>query len=242
MIYHISTHFRPPSQTHTLTMAKQEQLVLLDYWTSIYGMRVRIALAEKGLSYEHRQEDLRNKSQLLLDSNPVHKQIPVLIHNGNPICESSIIVEYIDDVWKDKAPLLPSDSYAKARARFWADFIDKKLYQIGSKLYTKKGEEHESSRKEFMDCLKLLEGELGDKPYFGGETFGYLDVSLIPFYSWFQAYETYGNINFDHEFPKLIAWAKRCIQNKESVSNSLPDLPKILGFVQYMRKKFGIEE
>lgn len=109
------------------TMAKQEQLILLDYWTSIYGMRVKIALAEKGLSYEYKEEDLRNKSQLLLDSNPIHKQIPVLIHNGKPICESSIIVEYIDEVWNHKAPLLPSDYYAKARAKFWADFIDKKV-------------------------------------------------------------------------------------------------------------------
>ncbi|KAK9048485.1 hypothetical protein SSX86_032551 [Deinandra increscens subsp. villosa] len=202
----------------------------------------RLLHAEKGLSYEYREEDLRNKSQLLLDSNPIHKQIPVLIHNGKPICESSIIVQYIDQVWKDEAPLLPSDSYARARARFWVHFIDQKLYQSGKKLYTTKGEEHEASRNEFIECLKLLQGELGDKPYFGGETFGYLDVSLIPFYSWFQAYETYGNLNFDHECPKLIAWAKRCIQNKGSVSNSLPDLPKILGFVQYMRKKYGNEE
>ncbi|XP_071689026.1 uncharacterized protein [Rutidosis leptorrhynchoides] len=219
-----------------------KQVILLDYWTSIYGMRVRIALAEKCIPYDYQEQDLRNKSQLLLDSNPIHKQIPVLIHNGKPICESSIIVEYIDEVWNDKAPLFPSHPYDKARARFWANFIDKKLYQIGRNLCTLKGEEHEASRKEFMDCIKLFEKELGDKPYFGGESFGYLDVSLIPFYSWFQAYETYGKFDFDHECPKLIAWTKRCIQNKESVSNTLPDLQKVFDFVQYLRKKFGVED
>ncbi|KAK2968717.1 hypothetical protein RJ640_005904 [Escallonia rubra] len=36
----------------------------------------------------------------------------------------------------------------------------------------KQGEEGEAIKKEFMDCLKLLEGELGYKPYFGGETLG----------------------------------------------------------------------
>ncbi|KAI3774828.1 hypothetical protein L1987_49390 [Smallanthus sonchifolius] len=222
-------------------MAKEE-LILLDFWASMYGMRVRIALAEKGIPYDYKEQDLRNKSQLLLDSNPVHKKIPVLIHKGNPICESSIIVEYIDEVWNHKAPLFPSDPCGKARARFWADFIDKKLYQIGRKLYTTKGEEHEAARVEFIECLKLLEGELGDKPYFGGESFGYLDVSLIPFYSWFQAYETYGNFNLELECPKLIAWAKRCIQNKESVSSTLPELPKVFAFVQYLRKRFGIDD
>ncbi|KAJ0514640.1 putative glutathione transferase [Helianthus annuus] len=219
-----------------------EQLILLDFWASMFGMRVRIALAEKGIPYEYREEDLRNKSQLLLDMNPVHKKIPVLIHNGKPICESSIIVQYIDEVWSHKAPLFPSDPLHKARARFWADFIDKKLYQTGRNLYTAKGEEHEASRNEFLECLKLLEGELGDKPYFGGETFGYVDVSLIPFYSWFQAYETFGNFNFEHEYPKLFAWVKRCIQNKESVSKTLPESPKVFAFVQHLRKRFGIED
>ncbi|CAI9286684.1 unnamed protein product [Lactuca saligna] len=153
-------------------MAKQEEVILLDFWAGMYGMKVRIALAEKGVSYEHREEDLRNKSQLLLEMNPVHKKIPVLIHNGKPICESSIIVEYIDEVWKDKSPLFPSDTYGKARARFWSDFIDKKIFLIGRNMCMTTGEEQDAARKEFIYCLKLIEGELGDQPYFGGDSFG----------------------------------------------------------------------
>lgn len=45
------------------------------------------------------------------------------------------------------------------------------------------GEDHEAAKKELIGCFKLLEGELGNKPYFGGESFGFTDVSLIPFYS-----------------------------------------------------------
>jgi glutathione S-transferase len=58
----------------------------------------------------------------------IYKKIPVLIHDGKPISESLIIVQYIDEVWSDKAPLLPSDPYQRAQAHFWADFIDKKVY------------------------------------------------------------------------------------------------------------------
>ena len=104
-----------------------DEVVLQDFWASIFGMRVRVALAEKGIKYENKEEDLRNKSPLLLQMNPIHKKIPVLIHNGKPICESLIIVQYIDEVWHDRAPLLPSDPYQRAQARFWADFIDKKV-------------------------------------------------------------------------------------------------------------------
>ena len=100
---------------------------MLDEWLSMFGMRARIALAEKEIKYEYREQDLMNKSQLLLQMNPIHKKIPVLIHKGKPICESIIIVEYIDEVWKEKAPLLPSDPYQRAQARFWADFVNKKV-------------------------------------------------------------------------------------------------------------------
>ena len=104
-----------------------DEIILLDFWASHFGMRVRIALAEKGLMYEYREENLWNKSPLLLEMNPVHKKVPVLIHNGKPICESLMIVQYIDEVWKDKSPLLPSDPYQRAQARFWADYVDKKV-------------------------------------------------------------------------------------------------------------------
>ena len=91
-----------------------------------------------------------------------------------------------------------------------------------------------------MDALKLMEEQLGDKPYFGGEKLGYVDVALVPFYSWFKAYETFGNINIEKECPKFIAWAKRCLQ-KESVSKSLPDQQKVYEFIVEIRKKFGLE-
>lgn len=104
-----------------------EEVILLDSHFSPFGVRIRIALSEKGVEYEYREEDLGNKSPLLLEKNPVHKKIPVLIHNGKPICESSIILEYIDEVWSHKSPLLPSDHYQRAQARFWLDVFDKKV-------------------------------------------------------------------------------------------------------------------
>ncbi|KAM1463371.1 hypothetical protein ACFXTO_043170 [Malus domestica] len=51
-----------------------------------------------------------------------------------------------------------------------------------------------AAKKELIECFKLLENELGDKTYFEGESFGLVDVALIPFYSWFYALETCGNL------------------------------------------------
>ncbi|XP_050371491.1 probable glutathione S-transferase [Argentina anserina] len=216
-----------------------DEVVLLDFYPSMFGMRVRVALAEKGIKYEYREEDLWNKSELLLKMNPVNKQIPVLIHNGKPVCESLIILQYIDEVWKDEAPLLPSDPYQRAQARFWADFIDKKIYAAGKKIQTTKGEEQEAGKKEFIEILKVLEGELGDKPYLLGEKFGFLDIAFITFYSWFHTYETLGNLSIEAECPKLISWAKRCLQ-KESVSKALADEKKVYEFVLELKKRLGV--
>ncbi|KAL5564694.1 hypothetical protein UlMin_027858 [Ulmus minor] len=217
-----------------------DEVILLDLWSSMFGMRVRVALAEKGIEYEYKEQDLRNKSPLLLEMNPIHKKIPVLIHNGKPICESLIIVQYIDEVWHHKAPLLPSDPYQRAQARFWADYVDKKVYAPGRKIWATKGDEQEEAKKEFIEILKVLEGELGEKPYFGGESFGFVDISFVTFSCWFHVYETFGNFSIEKECPKLMAWVKRC-QERESVFKSLPDEKKVLEFVYFLKKIFGIE-
>jgi glutathione S-transferase len=47
----------------------------------------------------------------------------VLVHDGKPICESMIIVEYIDEIWPHNS-LLPADPYDRAQARFWVKYID----------------------------------------------------------------------------------------------------------------------
>ncbi|BAT89950.1 hypothetical protein LR48_Vigan08g084300 [Vigna angularis] len=214
-----------------------DDVVLLDFWPSPFGMRVRVALAEKGIKYERKEEDLKNKSSLLLRMNPVHKKIPVLIHNGKPICESLIIVQYIEDVWNHTNPLLPSDPYQRAQARFWADYVDTKIVNTLEKISKGKGEEREVAKKELIEALKLLEEEVGDKSYFGGENLGFVDIALVSFYPWIKSFATFVTLNIDAECPKLIAWAKRCLQ-KESVAKSLPGEQVINEFTT---KIFSIE-
>ncbi|KAL6966578.1 Glutathione S-transferase 3, partial [Sarracenia purpurea var. burkii] len=109
-----------------VAMEMAEEILLLSTWPSQYGMRVRMALAEKGVEFEYEEDNLSNKSPLLLRMNPIHKKIPILIHNGKSVCESLIIVQYIDEIWKDKSPFLPSDPYLKAHAWFWGIILAKR--------------------------------------------------------------------------------------------------------------------
>ncbi|KAF3444253.1 hypothetical protein FNV43_RR13943 [Rhamnella rubrinervis] len=222
-------------------MSKRSEVVILDCWASPFCMRVKLVLREKGVEYESREEDLfGGKSQLLLSSNPIHKKVPVLLHNKKPILESTNIVAYIDTVWPSP-PLLPSSPYEAAQARFWADFIDKKVFEAGTNIWRSTGEAQEVAKKDFIEVLKQLEGSaLGDKKFFAGEAFGFVDLLTIPLTNWFLAYEKIGDFKIEDYCPKLSDWIKRCNQ-RESVAKVLPDPEKVYEFVASIRKSQGIE-
>lgn len=111
-------------------MASEDAKVkLFGAWTSSYTHRVQLGLKLKGVEFEYVEEELSNKSPLLLKYNPVHKKVPVLLHGERPVAESVVILEYVDETWKEN-PIMPQDSYERAIVRFWCRFADEKVTQF----------------------------------------------------------------------------------------------------------------
>lgn len=93
------------------------------------AQKVRIVLAEKGLDWTKHHISLEDKENLKSDYlklNPLGV-VPTLVHDGRPVIESSIICEYLDDVFPDHS-LKPTDPYQRATMRFWMKHVDVKLH------------------------------------------------------------------------------------------------------------------
>lgn len=224
---------------------EEGQVKLLGSTLSPFVLRVSIALALKGIDYELIEEKTQNKSQLLLQSNPVHKKIPVLIHNGKPVCESMIIVQYIDEAW-DKAPnFLPKHPYDRAIARFWAAFVDDKLFPCLRGVFTGQGEQLQKAAEESVTNFLLIEEALRTnscftgKPYFGGDEIGLTDIALGGLSSFLKTLQKVTNtVLIDPEkMPLLSAWMDRFCES-DGVKEVMPDPAKQLEIVSARRATF----
>uniref|UniRef100_A0A0E0MA03 glutathione transferase n=1 Tax=Oryza punctata TaxID=4537 RepID=A0A0E0MA03_ORYPU len=211
------------------------ELKLLGMWASPFALRAKLALSFKGLSYDYVEEDFENKSELLLSSNPVHKKVPVLIHNRKPICESLVIVQYIDEVFPDAGvTLLPADPHDRAVARFWAAYMDEKLFGAWIQLFRGKTEEEKAEGvKQTFAVVEKLEGALSEcskgKPFFGGDTVGYVDVVLGSFLAWVHAIEEVFDLKqFDAaKTPLLAAWMER-FDELDAAKEVMPNIGRLV--------------
>ncbi|KAK6249738.1 hypothetical protein SCA6_003743 [Theobroma cacao] len=138
------------------------ELKLIASSLSLFCTRIEWALKLKGVKYEYLEEDLRNKSPLLRTHRPVHKKVPVLLHNGKPIAD----------------PLLPKDPYEKAIACFWAKFADEKCLHGAFDACRAEGNEKEKAIESAAESFAFLEKQLEGKKYFGREQIGYLDLAF----------------------------------------------------------------
>ncbi|KAL6983449.1 Glutathione S-transferase U18 [Sarracenia purpurea var. burkii] len=200
--------------------------------------RVQIVLNIKSIDYEFLQEKFGSKSELLLKSNPVHKKIPVLIHNDKPICESLIIVEYIDEEWNSGPSILPSDLYDRAIERFWGAYIDEKWFPLLRKLRDAKGKEEKlAALNQTVEGLVLLEEVFAKtskgKDFFGGDHIGYLDIALGSFLGWLKAIEKLANVKLldETKISGLVRWAERFCSAAE-VKDVIPKTEEILEFAK----------
>src|SRR5258707_9069864 len=100
-------------------------LELYNAMQSTCSQKVRITLAEKGIDFvEHRlrlfKQDQLKPEYLKLNPNGV---VPTLVHDGVPVIDSSVIMEYLDEVFPQMC-LTPQDPQRRAEMRAWMRFFE----------------------------------------------------------------------------------------------------------------------
>ncbi|KAK8945477.1 Glutathione S-transferase U18 [Platanthera guangdongensis] len=226
-------------------MAAEQSLRLVGFSASPYVARARVALNLKRIDYEFVVEEFGKKSQLLIQSNPVYKKVPVLIHRGNPISESLVILHYIDEVWAAAGPpILPADPYDRATARFWAAYIDDKLPAQSSVLFNDQADEaeKEEAKVKLVQVLEPLEEAFkkcsGGNRFFGGDTIGYIDIVLGSCLGGLKAMEVISGIKLldEAKIPRLVEWAD-CFCSSDAVKGVI-DVNEMVEFVKLARSLF----
>jgi glutathione S-transferase len=101
-------------------------LVLYHSDKSTCSQKVRICLAEKGVEWESRPVDLMNSENLTPDYLAINPNgvVPAFVHDGRAVIESTVMCEYLDEVWPNAPRLTPDDPVARAEMRAWLRFID----------------------------------------------------------------------------------------------------------------------
>ncbi|HSV35281.1 MAG TPA: glutathione S-transferase family protein, partial [Ramlibacter sp.] len=95
------------------------ELTLISHPLCPYVQRAAIVLAEKNAAFTRRYVDLAAKPDWFLAISPLGKT-PVLLAQDEPLFESAVICEYLDETIAPK--LHPEGALERARHRGWMEF------------------------------------------------------------------------------------------------------------------------
>jgi glutathione S-transferase len=104
---------------------------LYHHGSSVCAAKVRLVLAEKGVEWESHYVDILKGEQFTPDYVKLNPKavVPTLVHDGHVILESTVICEYLDEVFPEP-PLKPDDPRERAAMRLWTKAVDELLHPM----------------------------------------------------------------------------------------------------------------
>lgn len=104
-------------------------LTLYSHNLSVCVQKVRLSLIEKGLDWDAHDIDLMRSEQITPDYLKLNPKgvVPTLVHDGQPVIESTIILEYLEDAFPEPS-LRPEAPLDRARMRVWTKTPDDGLH------------------------------------------------------------------------------------------------------------------
>ena len=195
-------------------------LKLISFDLCPYVQRAAIALLEKQVPFERVTIDLSNKPGWFLEISPLGK-VPVLVADGQPIFESAVILEFLEETQPN--PLHPADPVRRAQHRAWMEFGSSILADLWTIETSADPAAFEAKRKSVADRFRRVEEALGDGPYFEGERFSLVDAVFAPIFRYFDTFENFADLGAFTGLNKVPAW-RRALAERPSVRQAVvPD-------------------
>ncbi len=174
-----------------------------------YAQRTHMCLLEKQLDFEVIEVDLKNKPAWFEEISPYSK-VPVLKDENIRLYESTIINEYLDEVYQDP-PLMPEVSGDRAMARTWIDFDNVKFvpafYQV---LLEQDLDKRQGIADDLVEQMQFMESQGFSKdangPYWFGEKISLVDLAIYPHFERIGVLEAYRNISIPQSCSRLREW------------------------------------
>nr|WP_298135641.1 glutathione S-transferase N-terminal domain-containing protein [uncultured Pseudomonas sp.] len=145
-----------------------------------YSHRVRIVLAEKGVSAEIINVTGGNCPPRLLEVNP-YASLPTLVDRDLALYESTVVMEYLDERYPHP-PLLPVYPVARANSRLLIHRIQRDWCKLVDQILDSRSKEpaRALARKELRESLTGVSPLFADKAYFLSEELSLVDCCLLP--------------------------------------------------------------
>jgi glutathione S-transferase len=200
-------------------------LTLLSHALCPYVQRAAIVLAEKGVAFERQDIDLACKPDWFLQLSPLGKT-PVLLVAGQPVFESAVICEYLDEVHLPR--LHPQDALQRAQHRAWMEFGSTILAAIAG-FYTAADEAVLQAKAGVIAAqFAQVERALGAGPYFSGSNFTLVDAVFGPVFRYFNVFERIDDFGFFTDLHRVQAWRHQ-LAARASVQQAVrADYPELL--------------
>ena len=201
------------------------KLTLISHHLCPYVQRAAIALSEKGVTFERRYVDLAAKPDWFLAISPLGK-VPLLIVKQDDgteavLFESAVICEYLEET-QPGAALHPADPLTRARHRGWVEFGSSILSDLWGFETAKDAGTYETKRKALIDKFGRVEAELGNGPFFSGETFSLVDAVFAPIFRYFDLFDTIAPAGIFDGLPRVAAW-RNALAARQSVGEAVTD-------------------
>lgn len=205
--------------------AMSTQLTLVSHVLCPYVQRAVIVLKEKDVSFVRRDVDLANKPDWFLACSPLGKT-PVLLVDKQPIFESAVICEYLDETLTPR--LHPADALERARHRAWMEFGSSLLNTIAA-FYNAKDETALTAQiAQIRLRLEQVESALGEGPWFAGARFSMVDAVFGPVFRYFDVFDTLADFRFFDGLGKTAQWRAQLAARVSVREAARPDYPVLL--------------